>query len=219
MDFDLTTDEGRRAAMRDLIWRDHGFLRVWFQNIHWISDEMVRTNQPSPKQVAEWAKRGIRTIINLRGGTQTGFHILEKEACEQHGIALENFTICSRDVHDKEQVFGARDLFERIAYPALMHCKSGADRAGFMATLYMHFRQGQPIEKAMGQLALKYLHVKAGKTGMLDHFFQTYLDYARQDPISFSQWVENVYEPQSVKQDFMENRLGNWFTDKVLKRE
>ena len=28
-------------------------------------------------------------------------------------------------------------MFETIEYPAVMHCKSGADRAGIMAALYL----------------------------------------------------------------------------------
>ncbi len=217
--FDLSTIEGRRRANHDLIWRDHGFLRLWFQNAHWISDEMVRTNQPSPAQIGQWAQGGIKTIINLRGGMNSGFHALEREACAVHGITLENFTVKSRDVHPPEVIFGARDLFEHIAYPALMHCKSGADRAGYMAALYLHFRQNERIEVAMQQLSLKYLHVAQGKTGMLDFFFQTYLDYAQQHSISFSDWVRDVYDPPAVKAAFMENWLGNALVDKLLRRE
>ncbi|PHR62811.1 MAG: protein tyrosine phosphatase [Robiginitomaculum sp.] len=219
MHFDLSTPDGRKRAQTDLIWRDHGFLRVWFQNAHWISDEMVRTNQPSPQQIGQWAERGIKTIINLRGGVDSGFHALEREACARHGIELVNFTVKSRDVHPPEVIFGARDLFEKIAYPALIHCKSGADRAGFMAALYLHFRQNERIEVAMQQLSLKYLHVRQGKTGMLDFFFQTYLDYAQKNPISFSDWVRDVYDPPTVKAAFMESWLGNTLVDKILHRE
>lgn len=219
MTFDLTTQLGRKKAQTDLMWRDHGFLRLWFQNKRWISDEMVRTNQPSPTQIKTWAEQGIKTIINLRGGTQSGFHALEREACEKYGIILENFTIKSRDTHPAEVIFAARDLFERIKYPALMHCKSGADRAGFAAALYMHFRQGQRIEQAMQQLSLKTLHVKAGKTGMLDFFFQSYLDFAAQKQISFSDWVNTEYDPATVKTAFMQNWLGNILVEKVLRRE
>ncbi|PHR57362.1 MAG: protein tyrosine phosphatase [Robiginitomaculum sp.] len=219
MTFDLTTTKGRRRAEADLMWRDHGFLRLRFQNKHWISDEMVRTNQPSPKQIEAWAKAGIRTIINLRGGLNSGFHTLEVEACQKRGIVLENFTVKSRDTHPPEVIFGARDLFERIEYPALMHCKSGADRAGFMAALYMHFAKGQRIEQAMQQLSFKTLHVKAGKTGMLDFFFQSYLDFASKKQITFSNWVETEYDPVAVKAAFMENWLGNVLVEKVLRRE
>ncbi len=219
MDIDLNTPRGRKKARADLMWGDHGFLRVWFQNKRWLSGEMVCTNQPSPEQIADWAAQGIVTIINLRGGLQSGFHALEREACARHGIELVNHTIRSRGTQSKEVIFGARDLFKRIKYPALMHCKSGADRAGFMAALYMHFAMEQPIEQAMKQLSFKTLHIKAGKTGILDFFFQTYVDFAAHTPISFSNWLENEYDPEQVRADFMENWLGNILVEKVLRRE
>ena len=219
MHFDLTTPKGRARAQRDLMWRDHGFLRLWFHNARWISDEMACSNQPSPRQIGVWAKRGIKTIINLRGASPTGYYALEREACAAHGITLCDFAVKSRDVHPPDVIFGARDLFERIAYPALMHCKSGADRAGFMAALYMHFRQNERIELAMGQLSLKTLHVRHAKTGMLDFFFQRYLDHAREHSISFSNWVRDVYDPPALKAAFMDNRFGNLLVDKVLRRE
>jgi protein tyrosine/serine phosphatase len=219
MSFDLSTEQGRKNARKDLMWRDHGFLRLRFQNKHWLDEQMVRTNQPSPEQIADWAKAGIRTIINLRGESPAGFHVLEREACKTHHIAMENFRVKSRDTHPAEIIFGARDLFQRIAYPALMHCKSGADRAGFMAALYMHFQKGQRIEQAMQQLSLRTLHMKAGKTGMLDFFFQSYLEHAAKNPVSFSDWVEMEYDPAQVKASFMSSWWGNILTEKVLKRE
>ena len=54
----------------------------------------------------------------------------------------------SREPPTVEKVFEARDLFERIRYPALMHCKSGADRAGIMAVLYKLLREKVPFEEA-----------------------------------------------------------------------
>ncbi|MCF6292228.1 MAG: sulfur transferase domain-containing protein [Robiginitomaculum sp.] len=219
MTFDLTTKQGRKNAYSDLIWRDHGFLRVWFKNQRWISKEMVRTNQPSPVQIKYWAEQGIRTIINLRGGIHSGFHALEAEACKEHGITLVNFTVRSRDTHSPEEIFGLRDLFESIEYPALMHCKSGADRAGFAAALYMHFRQGQRIEQALQQLSIRTLHIKQGKTGMLDAFFEAYLEFSTKKPISFSDWVEFEYDRDGVKADFMASWIGNITVDKILRRE
>ena len=49
-------------------------------------------------------------------------------------------------------MLGAKRLFDEIEYPAMMHCKSGADRAGVMSVLYMHFRQKKPISEALRQL-------------------------------------------------------------------
>jgi protein tyrosine/serine phosphatase len=218
--FDLSTPEGRKRARRDYMWNDHAFLRLRFQNAHWISDELVRTNQPSPEQLAGWKARGIKTIINLRGGFDGSFHVLEKEACEQLGLTLVDFTITSREVPSRARVLGARDLFQTIEYPALMHCKSGADRAGIMSVFYMHFRKGKTIREALDQLHLRYLHVKAGKTGVLDYTFERYLAEGEPAGLSFIEWVESpAYDPDAIKADFRAQWWGNFFTERLLKRE
>ncbi|MFN3573319.1 MAG: fused DSP-PTPase phosphatase/NAD kinase-like protein [Phenylobacterium sp.] len=218
--FDLSTPEGRKRALRDYMWNDHAFLRLRFQNAHWISDELVRTNQPSPEQLAVWKSRGIKTVINLRGGFDGSFHVLEKEACERLGLTLVDFTITSREVPSRARVLGARDLFQTIEYPALMHCKSGADRAGIMSVFYMHFRKGKPIREAMDQLHLRYLHVKAGKTGVLDYTFERYLAEGEPAGLSFIEWVESpAYDPDAIKADFRAQWWGNMLTERWLKRE
>lgn len=217
---DLDKPEDRRRARYDLVWGDHGFLRTRFRNLHQISDEMWRSNQPGPRQIMAHAReRGIKTIINLRGQSPKGYYLLEKEASEAAGIDLVDYQMFSRDTPTPEAIFGARDLFETIAYPALMHCKSGADRAGIMSVLYMHFRKGLPIEEAVEQLSFKYLHVKQGKTGILDFFFQTYLDFAAETPISFSDWISNHYDRLAVKEAFLEDFGKGIAWDKVLRRE
>ena len=168
---DLATPAGRRRARHELVWGDHGFLRVKFRNLHQISDEMFRANQPSPEQIARYAKElGLKTILNLRGFSPRGHYVLEKEACERQGIKLVDFQVFSREIPKPEAVLAAKQLFDSITYPALMHCKSGADRAGIMAVLYMHFRRGQLIEQAIEQLSGKYLHVRMGKTGVWTTF-------------------------------------------------
>jgi protein tyrosine/serine phosphatase len=218
-EFDLTTSSGRAAASFDAMWRDHSFLRVWWQNAHWISDEMVRTNQPWPFQIRRWGKRGIRTIVNLRGGFGTSFHQLEKHACESSGIRLENFTVTSRGAPTKEQIHGAKALFERIAYPALMHCKSGADRAGLMSVLYLHFRKGEPIDKALRMLSWRFGHIRQGKTGVLDYFFERYLAEGLSKGKSLLEWVDTDYDPKALRQEFHSNWWANVLVDKILRRE
>lgn len=217
---DLNTPAGRRRARRDLVWGDHGFLRARFRNLHRISDEMWRANQPSPEHIARYARDlGLKTILNLRGASPKGYYLLEREACLAFGVDLVDFQVFSRDSPTRDVVRGARDLFAAIRYPALMHCKSGADRAGLMAVLYMHFRQGLPIEQAIEQLSWKYLHVREGKTGMLDHFFLTYLRDGRPAGLSFMDWVETAYDRDAVKAEFIRNRGSRLNLDELLGRE
>ncbi len=217
---DLSTGWGRFKAYWGSIWGDHAFLRIGFSNAHWIGPDMVRAAQPWPYQLKYWKKLGIKTIVNLRGGFDASFYALEKEACERLGLTMVNFDITSRAVPTREQVLAARDLFETIEYPALMHCKSGADRAGVMSVFYRHFHLGVPIREAMKELGLRTLHVKQGKTGVLDYVFERYLEEAEPKGISFVDWVQSdAYDPVKIKADFQASWWGTMLTDKLLRRE
>ncbi len=219
-DFDLTTPRGRFATYMDYLWKDHAYLRLRFSNAHWISDELVRTNQPWPFQLKAWKAKGIKTVVNLRGGFDASFHALEKDACERLGLKMVDFTITSREVPSRARVHGAKALFESLEYPALMHCKSGADRAGIMSVFYMHFRKGLPIREALEQLSLKYLHVKQGKTGVLDYTFERYLAEGEPKGQTFLEWVDSpAYDEAGIKADFRSQMWGRLLTEGLLKRE
>jgi protein tyrosine/serine phosphatase len=219
-DFDLSTPGGRLSTTLNYLWNDHAYLRLGFSNAHWISDELVRTNQPWPFQLAEWKRRGVKTIVNLRGGFDASFHALEKDACQRLGLTMVDFTITSREVPSRARVHGAKALFETIEYPALMHCKSGADRAGIMSVFYMHFRQGKTIREALDQLSFKYLHIKQGKTGVLDYTFERYLAEGEPAGQTFLEWVDSpAYDEAAIKADFRSQMWGRLLTEGLLKRE
>ena len=218
--FDLSTGWGRFRAYWDSVWGDHAFLRVGFSNAHWIGPDMVRAAQPWPFQLRWWKRDGIKTILNLRGAADTGFHVLERDACERLGLTLIDFKVTSRDVPRREVVLAARDLFETLEYPVLMHCKSGADRAGIMSVFYRHFHLGEPIRDAMTELGLRTLHVKQGPTGVLDYVFERYLAEAEPQGVSFIDWVQSdAYNRVQIKADFKADWWGTLLTDRLLRRE
>ena len=218
--FDLSTPEGRKRAESDYLWwGDHAVLRKLVRNRHWVDGKLMRGNQPSPAQLKELKDQGVRTIVNLRGGDGS-FAVLERDACERLGLKLVDHVVTSREVPSRARVLGAKALFEQIEYPAFMHCKSGADRAGLMSVLYAHFHLGQPIRQAMKQLSWKYLHAKAGKTGVLDYMFERYLAEGEAKGISFIDWVNSpAYDPAAIKADFRSGWWGNLLTEKLLRRE
>jgi protein tyrosine/serine phosphatase len=221
--YDLTRRSGRFLAILDYMWNDHAYLRLGFQNAFWISPELCRTNQPWPFQIKRWKRDGVRTIINLRGGFDASFYALERYACARYGLNQVNFTVTSRDAPTAEKILAARELFETVEYPAVMHCKSGADRAGIMSVLYAHFRLGQPIATARKQLSFRYMHTKPGLTGVLDYVFELYLARGEPKGLSFIDWVRTPdYDPVKIKADFRANRshfLGNLLTEVILRRE
>ena len=105
--------------------------------------------------------------------------MLEQEACDRYGVKQVRFVVTALEAPSREQVLGAKRLFDEIEYPAMMHCKSGADRAGMMSALYMHFRLKKPISEAMSQLDfLKFGHVRFLPEGVLDYCFEKYLKEA-----------------------------------------
>ena len=220
------TPEGRRRAWRELMIADHGLLRKLYQNTHEISPgKMWRTYQPSPADLQRWKARGIKTVINLRGGKPSGFLFLEEETCEKLGLEFVTFRVFSRDAPSKEILHNARTLFNDISYPAVMHCKSGADRAGLMSTLYLFFHEGVPLPEALDQLSFKYGHVKAGKTGVIDYAFEQYLEFANRTGKTtssvddFFSWVDTQYDPAKTKETFRSKGWGDFLTERVLRRE
>ena len=161
----------------DLIFVDHGIFRFKWRSLYQISNNVYRSNQPFPWQIiADKKKRGVKTIINLRGIRHCSSYYLEKETCDQNGIKLINFPVTSRATPKAETILEAKELFKNIEYPIIMHCKSGADRAGLMSALYLILNEKKSVKEAKNQLSFKYLHLKYAKTGILDAFFDSYLN-------------------------------------------
>ena len=202
----------------ELIFKDHGFLRLYWHNEHEIAPGMWRCNQPSPGRIRIAADRGIKTIINLRGPRADGGWRLEAEACTKYGLTLMDFTARSRAAPDKQMLHAAEALFTEMKLPAMMHCKSGADRAGLMAALYLLIVEKRPAREAAKQLAWKYGHVKQAKTGLLDAFFAAYFPYEDRG-IAFFDWVDEIYDPDAITRDFKAKGWAVRLTDSILHRE
>ena len=213
------TGWARRRAMAHMLFADHGVFRTFFNTRSRLSDEMWRSSQPLPYQINSAARIGIRTIINLRGPSDTSFYRFEEEFAQRAGLTLINFVVYSREAPLPATVVAAKALFETIEYPALMHCKSGADRAGLMSALYLIFRKGASVADAKRQLSLRYGHVSQAKTGILDYFLQAYLDFDATTPTPFLDWVTAIYDPADLTRRFRAQWWASAVTDKILRRE
>lgn len=210
---------GPAVVYADMLLIDHGIFRLFYLNRHRLGDRAWRSAQPAPHQLAIAAQQGVKTVVNLRGARVCGGYWLEQSACGRLGMKLEDFQVRSRAAPSKEEVLGARDLFKRIEYPVLLHCKSGADRAGLMSTLYLIEREGVPVAEAKQQLALKFGHIRQSDTGILDYFFERYLSDTASRPMPFFDWVEQIYDPDELLRSFKAKGWANFLTNSVLRRE
>ena len=214
--------QGQLAPMgryADMLLGDHLIIRLVFPNRHRLGDRAWRSAQPLPHQIRDMAKRGVKSVVNLRWDFKSTTYALEKEACAAAGIRLVDFRVRSRQVPQKEELLRLKELFETLEYPVLFHCKSGSDRAGLMSALYLHAHCGVPIDEAMGQLSLRYGHIKHADTGVLDHFLDCYRADIARTPMGFFEWVERVYDADAVTQSFKANGWANRIVNSVLKRE
>ncbi len=209
----------RIRAWANMLLVDHGIFRLAYLNAHRVTPRLWRAAQPAPGQIAAFARKGVKIIVNLRGGREHGAWPLQKEACERHGIRLVEFVLRSRGAPDRETVLGAEAFFAALEEPALVHCKSGADRAGFFSALYLLIHEKRPLDEAMRQLSLRYGHFRFAKTGILDAFFDAYRREGAAKGIPFLEWVETIYDPARLEREFKPGLFSSLIADRLIRRE
>ena len=203
----LASRFGSAVHRLDLWLVDYGFLREVYCNLHQITDGVWRSAQPAPRHL-QWAvRRGVRTVVNLRAEESHGAYELEREACARLGLDLIDLKLKSRAAPTRNALANMRQAIAAIDGPALIHCKSGSDRTGLFSALYLILREGVPVEEARHQLSARYGHLSFTKTGVLDHFFDQYLADAARSPISFTEWLDTVYDPEALTASF---DAGRW---------
>ncbi len=203
----------------DLIFVDHGIFRLIYPNRYRLSSNAWRSSQPAPHDLRILAQRGLKTVINLRGNRDCGSYRLEQEACGRYGIRLINFVVKSRQAPTAQAFHDAKALFDSIEYPMLLHCKSGADRAGLMSVLYMIFKEGRPVEEAKKHLALRFGHIRQADTGILDMIFDSYLAHSSHEPIAFLDWIDRHYDDKTLNHAFRGRSWANVMVNRIMRRE
>jgi protein tyrosine/serine phosphatase len=203
----------------EMLFIDYGLVRTFYNNRHRVGRDSWRSAQPAPHHIAWAGKRGIKTIINLRGEQSYGTRWLEQQACARHGVALVDLTLRSRAAPSLAEFRAMKDLLEKVEYPILVHCKSGADRAGLMSVMISHLHDGLPIREALSQLSLRYGHVRSADTGVLDAVFHRYLADEARTGIAFWDWIETVYDAREVNSTFKARGWANRLVNNILRRE
>ena len=198
---------------------DHGVFRLVYPNSAQVADGLWRSSQPSPGQIARFAARGGRTVVNLRGGRDHGAWPLEREACERHGLKLVEFVLRSREPPDRDTLLGAAAFFGELEAPILVHCKSGADRAGLFAALFLLVVQGATVDEARRQLSLRFGHFRFARTGILDAFLDSYARDGEAKGLTFGDWTERVYDPAALAAEFRAGFWSSLLADRLIRRE
>lgn len=210
----------RARAWANMLLADHGVVRLLYANRARVGQGLLwRAAQPSPRQIARFAAAGGRTVVNLRGGREHGSWPLEREACERHGLALVDVVLRSREAPDPATILGLAAILDGLAYPALVHCKSGADRAGLFAALFLILREGASVARARRELSWRYGHFRHAKTGILDAFLDAYERDGERQGLTLAAWAETRYDPDALAAAFRPRLWSTLLADRLFRRE
>jgi len=216
---DLSTARGYWLAWIDSLLVDHAVFRLVWSNFHAVAPgRLYRSNHPTPARLAALTRRyGLKTLINLRGRTGNGSDALSRAAAEELGLEFVDMPLESRGAPQRDRILRLHDIYQHMHAPALIHCKSGADRAGLAAGLFVMF-QGGTARQALQQLSLRFGHIRQARTGILDAFFHHYAGVA-EGRKPFLDWVREDYDEAALRRDFHANGLASFINDWVLVHE
>jgi protein tyrosine/serine phosphatase len=216
---DITTARGRLLAWVDALFVDHAVFRLAWSNLASVAPgRLYRCNHPTPARLAALTRRlGLKTLINLRGPTGNGSDALSREAAALLGLDFIDMALESRGAPQRDRILRLHGIYSTMRAPALLHCKSGADRAGLAAGLFVLF-EGGTARDALRQLSLRFGHIRQAKTGILDAFF---LRWQREGEgrKPFLDWVREDYDEAALRRDFHANGLASFINDWVLAHE
>ena len=216
---DVSTAQGRTLAWLDALFIDHAVFRVFWSNFAAVRPgRLYRCNHPTPGRLAALTRQyGLKTLINLRGRTGNGSDALSREAAANLGLDFIDMALESRGAPQRDRILRLHEIFRQMRAPAVMHCKSGADRAGLAAGLFVLF-QGGTAREALQQLSLRFGHIRQAKTGILDAFFHHYAREA-EGRKPFLDWVREDYDEGALRREFHANGLASFINDWVLAHE
>ena len=208
IEHEIETTKGRRRAMRHFLWMDHAILRYKWTNFDQVAEGVFRSNHPGHERLKSFADMGGKTILTLRGKGSGPSYLLEAESCRALGLKLEVIGMAARRAPKPEALAQLLEAFKTLEKPFLMHCKSGADRTGLAAALYLMIHEGRSVEDVKDQLSFKYIHIRKIQTGILDHFLRLYAAHNAQNPIGIEDWSNDHYDPDALTQSFEQRQAS-----------
>jgi protein tyrosine/serine phosphatase len=215
----LDTTSGRANAWLDSLLVDHALLRLAWTNFAVISPgKLYRSNHPTPGRLAALVRRrGLRTVVNLRGPCGNGSDALSREAAARLGLDFIDAPLRSRDAPPRDRVLRLVETFRTMRQPALVHCKSGADRASFASALFL-MAEGAPTQAALAQFSARFGYLPHARAGILREIFVRYAAEA-EGRMPFLAWLREEYDPAALRAGFAAARLSGLVADRILARE
>lgn len=167
-----------------------------------IPGRVYRCAQPSASELERSIKRyGIRTLLNLRGcNPLEAWYLDEARTAHRLDVAQEDVCTSAGRLPSVHEVRRLVEVFDRAAYPVLLHCKRGSDRTGLASAVALLSQTNTPLDEAARQLGWRYGHVPLGRPAYLQGFLRQYrawLDAQTREHSreAFRHWLAAAYLP------------------------
>mgnify|MGYP001070721684 FL=1 len=199
---------------------DAGWVRFLWPNRHQVTPYYWRSAQPTPSALASAKALGVRTIVDLRGERRNGAYVTERRRCRALGLEYVQCWTRSRAAPTADDMARITTVLDTVSYPIMVHCKSGADRAGLMTACYLILVENVAIAEAQAALHPRYGHFPFSATGVLDAYLAAYARAHKLNPnLEFRTWALTPGQAEAVQVSFTPRPFWGWFVDRVLRRE
>jgi hypothetical protein len=165
----------------------------------------------------------LASVVNLRGGSMKDPWYAAEADLASKGIDVYELPMNAEARPRRHQLLALLDLFDRVRYPLLIHCKAGADRTGLASGLYRLYRLGEPPEKAIGSLTIAHGHFAVNGTQHMDEPFHEYEAWLREKglthtPAQLREWIMQEYRDPGPEVQFAP-LAPRTRVDEVVRRE
>src|SRR5215475_126402 len=147
-----------------------------FQTV--VPGEVYRSGQLTEGQWATYLQKyAIKSLLNLRGEhREAGWYQGEVRTAARLGVTHYDVKMSAIRELDHEMVETILAIIRQASTPLWIHCRSGADRSGLIASLYLFAIEGQRAEVAAQQLSIFYGHFPYlwSRSGAMDRSFWRY---------------------------------------------
>jgi protein tyrosine/serine phosphatase len=150
---------GSVCLLLALVFGPYSYILYHHSNFHEVvPGEFYRAGQMSGETLARYVKQyHIRSVLNLRGSNpREQWYQREVAATDALGIPHLDFRMSARRELPQDQARQLLTMMQQAPKPLLVHCNSGADRAGLASAIYMAGVKNAGATTAWDQLSLKY---------------------------------------------------------------
>jgi protein tyrosine/serine phosphatase len=149
-------------------------------NLHAVSEGVLYRSAQLSKSETRWAVReyAVKSVLNLRGAHKgQSWYDDEIAAAGELGLAHFDYPLSAKRFVTSQQIKEVLDIVRKAPKPLLIHCKSGADRAGLVAALYRFSETGASAAEADRELSLVYGHFPylTSRSGAMDDSFWAFV--------------------------------------------